>query len=80
MAIAVFGTSFGPDRDLVIPLDEVDLGKEAAPGEIGGEVVEVRNRVGVADGALVEVAIVAAGARGAVFFGDHVESGAPRQI
>ena len=68
------------NRDLVVPLDEVDLGEDATASEVGGEVVKVRDWIGVAGGALVEPAIVAAGAGGAVFLGNHVEAGAPRRV
>ena len=40
----------------------------------------MRNGVGVAGRLLVEAAVVAARARGAVLLGDHVEAGTPRRV
>ena len=40
----------------------------------------MRNGVSVADGALVDAPVVAAGARGAVLLVDHVKAGAPRRV
>ena len=64
----------------MVPLDEVDFREDLASGEIGREIVEMWDGVGVADSALVEAPIVAAGAGGAVLLGDHVEARTPRRV
>ena len=63
----------------MVAFDEVDL-EDLSAREAGLEVVDVRNRIGVARGALVEVAVVSAWAGSAVFLGHHVEARARRRI
>ena len=64
----------------MVPLDEVDFRENLAPGEVGREVMEMRNGVGITDSALVEAPVVAARARSAIILVDHVEAGAPRRV
>ena len=52
----------------------VNFGENATSGEIGCEIVDVRDGVGVSGGAFVQAEIVSTRASGPVLFGDHMEA------
>ena len=85
--IAIFGMSFGQtghlwdvirvDRNLVVPLQDVQLTENASAMEVGCYVSHVRQRVVVGFSDHVKTTIITAGLPEAVIFLGKVKGGGP---
>ena len=60
-------------------LGEIQLGEDGAAVQVGGEVLDVGQRVAVVGGGQVQTAVVAARPPGAVRLGHHVQGRRPRR-
>ncbi len=64
----------------MVSFDQISFGKNVATRHAVIEVLHVGKGVPVGYGDYVQVAVVAAGAPGAVFFGYQVQRGRPRRV
>ena len=60
-------------RDVVVAAHQVDNREDRLPGQTLVEIMDVRKRVSVINGDVIESPVVTAGAPAAIGFGHHVE-------
>jgi hypothetical protein len=70
----------GRHRNLVVTLNEVQLREHCAAVQIITEILYVRERILIWQGAVVQAAIIATGSPGPVRLRDHVEGRGPRRV
>lgn len=63
--------------DLVVAPNQVNLGEDSLACQVLGKVLDVRERVPVWDGCVVNPSVIAAGAEFAIVLDDHLEWGGP---
>ena len=60
------------DRDLVISSDKVDFGKDGVASKVRGKVLNMRQRIAVRGGGVVETSVVSTRAPLTIWLHDHV--------
>ena len=73
-----FPLVFFLNMDIVVPPSDIELGKKGRILHVINQLRDEGKRVSIVNGMAVQVAVVLAGSKGSVFFGNKEEQGSPR--